>query len=137
MLIKYLKKILNDILFPFSGIFTALTLFFGICSNGLTKTPAIPVKNLFILALFSFILSLLNRVFYLKKLNVYLSIAIHGIFSTLAIYLLMLIFTNHIVNVTENLRLILVIFYVIIYLIAAFTFTAINETRKFRAADKK
>lgn len=132
-----INKFFNNIILPFSGIFTALTLLLGLCSYSVNKIPAIPVNNLLILALFSLILSFLNRLFYLKKLSVYIKMAIHFIFTTLSLYLILFIFTKNIIDSTANLRTVLVLLYVIIYIIIAVIYTCVRETKRFRKPKEK
>ncbi len=132
-----LIKLLNDIIYPFAAIFTALILFLGIFSYGTSNVPAIPVNNMLILALYSLILALLNRIFYIKKLMVYIRMAIHFIFTTLALYLILFIFTKNIISATENIRIVLVLFYAIIYLAIAVVYICVRESKKFRQPKEK
>lgn len=132
-----LFKILNNIIYPFTGIFTALIVVLGAFSYGTTNVPAIPVTNILIMALYSFLLALLNRIFYVKKLMVYVRMAIHFIFSTLALYLILFLFTKNIISATENIRIVLVLFYAIVYLIAAVIYVCVRESKKFKEPKAK
>lgn len=132
-----LLKLLNDIIYPFTAIFTGLILFLGILSYGTSTVPAIPVNNMLLLALYSFILALLNRIFYIKKLVVYIRMAIHFIFTTLALYLMLFIFTKNIISATENIRIVLVLFYAVIYIAIAVVYICIRESKKFKQPKTK
>ena len=132
-----IKKFYTQIFLPFTAIFTALTLILGVFSYSVTSVPAIPVNNLLILALYSLILAFLNRIFYIKKLMVYIRMAIHFIFSSLALYLLLFLFTKDIISATENIRIVLVLLYIIIYFIVAIIYVLINESKRFKKPEEK
>lgn len=126
-----IKKIFNNIILPTSFFYTVISLFIGLTSFTLDRNiPAIPVSNLLIIASYSLLLSLFNLIFKIKALNVYIRIPIHYIATAISLYVVLLISAGDIVTNTQNIRIVMVLFYTIIYVISTVIFICINESRK-------
>ena len=126
-----LKKIFNNVVFPTCGFYTLISLFIGITSFTLDRNiPAIPVANLLVIAAYSLVLSLLNLIFKIKALNVYIRIPIHYISTSLSLYVILFLAAGDIVTNTQNIRIVMLLLYTIIYVIATVVFICINVTRK-------
>ena len=126
-----IKKIFNNVILPTSLFYTVISLFIGLTSFTLDRNiPAIPISNLLIIAAYSLLLALFNLIFKIKALNVYIRIPIHYIATAVSLYLVLLIAAGDIVTNTQNIRLVMVLFYTIIYIISTVIFICINESRK-------
>lgn len=126
-----LKKIFNNVILPTSLFYTVISLFIGVTSFTLDRNiPAIPVSNLLVIAAYSLVLSLFNLIFKIKALNVYIRIPIHYILTAVSLYVVLLVAAGDIVTNTQNIRLVMVLFYTIIYVIATVVFICVNESRK-------
>ena len=126
-----IKKIFNNIICPTCIFYTIISLFIGVTSFTLDRTiPAIPISNLLVIAAFSLFLSIINLIFKIKTLNVYIRIPIHYIVSTVSLYLVLLIAAGDIVTNTKNIRLVMLLMYSIVYVITTVVYICIKETRK-------
>ena len=133
-----IKKIFNNIILPTCAFYTLISLFFVLTSFTLDKNiPAIATSNLVVIALFSLLISVFNLIFKIKSLHVYIRIPLHYIVSALSLYLVLLISAGDIISNTQNLRLVLVLFYTIIYVIATVIYICIRETKKNPKAKEK
>ena len=126
-----IKKIFNNIIYPTCAFYTLISLFIGITSFTLDRNiPAIPVSNLLVIAAYSLLLSCMNLIFKIKALNVYIRIPIHYIVSAVSLYLVLLIAAGDIVTNTQNIRLVMLLMYTIVYVISTVVYICIKETRK-------
>ena len=88
------------------------------------------VINLVVMAAFSLMLSFFNLIFKIKVLHVYIRMPLHYILTTVSLYLVLLISAGELVSNTQNIRLVMLLFYSIIYVIVSVIYICIRETRK-------
>ncbi len=125
------KKIFNNVITPACVFYTVISLFVALTSFTLDKNiPALPTSNILIIAAYSLILAILNLIFKIKALDVYIRIPLHYIASTLSLFLVLFIAAGDLVTNTNNIRFVLLVLYTILYITSVVVFICIRETRK-------
>ncbi len=116
------KKALNKVIVPacviFAAVITVISLFMLTLNF---ERPALLAGDILTIAFISLIFACLNLILHIKSLNIYIRMALHFIFTELALYLVLFLTTRSedISTTVAGMRIYAVIFYAIIYVLVA------------------